>query len=187
MRSAPKSANISPSRILPFAAQDMSSEKEVTPVSSDVEQTRVQTGGAPAAVGPYSQAVVANGLVFCTGQIAVVPETNQLVEGGIQEQTRQVLDNLGAVLEAAGSNMHNVVQTTVFLSSFQDFPAMNEVYAEYFSRTEPARSTVECGLPRGLLVQIDCIAVVPGVVTSIRVVEARESRSTFDLDFDTDF
>jgi 2-iminobutanoate/2-iminopropanoate deaminase len=156
-------------------------------MSTQVKQTRVQTAGAPAAIGPYSQAIVANGMVFCTGQVAIDPATNQLVEGDIQEQTHRVMRNLGAVLEASGSSLRHVVKTTVFLAHFSDFPAMNEVYAEYFGDTEPARSTIEGGLPRGLLVQIDCIAIVPDLVHSIRVVEARESTSTFDLDFDADF
>jgi len=156
-------------------------------MSTQVKQTRVQTAGAPAAIGPYSQAIVANGMVFCTGQVAIDPANNQLVEGDIQEQTHRVMMNLGAVLEASGSSLRHVVKTTVFLAHFSDFPAMNEVYAEYFGDTEPARSTIEGGLPRGLLVQIDCIAIVPDLVHSIRVVEARESTSTFDLDFDADF
>lgn len=156
-------------------------------MSTQVKQTRVQTAGAPAAIGPYSQAIVANGMVFCTGQVAIDPATNQLVEGDIQEQTHRVMMNLGAVLEASGSSLRHVVKTTVFLAHFSDFPAMNEVYAEYFGDTEPARSTIQGGLPRGLLVQIDCIAIVPDLVHSIRVIEARESTSTFDLDFDADF
>src|SRR5688500_10614090 len=154
---------------------------------ADVKTTRVQTPGAPAAIGPYSQAIVANGMVFCTGQVAIDPETNRLVEDDVKAQTRRVLENLSAVLRAAGSDLHHVVQTTVFLADFHDFPAMNEVYTEYFDEVEPARSTVQSGLPRHMLVQIDCIAIVPGEVSSIQVVEARESESTFNLDFDSDF
>lgn len=156
-------------------------------MTTDVTQSRVQTGGAPAALGPYSQAIVANGMVFCTGQVAIDPETNQLVEGDIRVQTHRVMENLGAVLEAAGSSLQHVVKTTVFLANFHDFPAMNEVYAEYFGDVEPARSTIEGGLPRGLLVQVECIAIVPSLVHSIQVVEARESQSTYDLDLDRDF
>ncbi len=156
-------------------------------MATEVIQTRVQTGGAPAAIGPYSQAIVANGMVFCTGQVAIDPETNQLVEGDIRIQTHRVMANLGAVLEAAGSSLQHVVKTTVFLANFHDFPAMNEVYAEYFGDAEPARSTIEGGLPRGLLVQVECIAIVPSLVHSIQVVEARESQSTYDLDLDRDF
>ena len=151
------------------------------------KQNRVQTAGAPAAIGPYSQAIVANGMVFCTGQVAIDPATDRLVEGGIGAQTHRVMRNLGAVLEAAGSNLAHVVMTTVYLAHFSDFPEMNEVYEEYFGDAEPARSTIEGGLPTGMLVQIDCIAVVPGPAQTIRVVEARESVSTFDLDFDSDF
>ena len=156
-------------------------------MSTEVTQTRVQTAGAPAAIGPYSQAVVANGMVFCTGQVAIDPETNHLVEGDIKAQTHRVMLNLGAVLDAAGSSLRYVVKTTVFLASFHDFPAMNEVYEDYFSDAEPARSTVAGGLPGGILVQIDCIAIVPSLVHSIQVVEARESQSTYDLDLDRDF
>lgn len=156
-------------------------------MSTEVKHTRVQTAGAPAAIGPYSQAVVANGLVFCTGQVAIDPETNRLVEGDVREQTRRVMENLGAVLEAAGSGLRHVVKTTVFLANFHDFPDMNDIYEHYFGDAEPARSTVEGGLPRGMLVQIDCIAIVPSLVHSIQVVEARESTSTFDLDLDRDF
>ncbi len=151
------------------------------------ERTIVATNGAPAAIGPYSQAIVANGMVFCTGQVALDPATDQIVGDDIQTQTRQTLENLQAVLLAAGSSLHHVVQATVFLARFGDFAAMNSVYEEYFGEVEPARSTVECGLPRNVLVQIDCIAIVPSLVHSIQVVEARESRSTFDLDMDADF
>jgi 2-iminobutanoate/2-iminopropanoate deaminase len=148
--------------------------------------THVQAPDAPLAIGPYSQAIVANGFVFCTGQVAIDPHTDHIVEGDIQTQTHQVLRNLGAVLTAAGSSVGHIVKTTVFLTSFADFEAMNEVYAQYFTDTQPARSTVEVGaLPRGLLVQIDCIAVVPG--SAVRVIEARESESLFDLDADADF
>ena len=154
---------------------------------AELSATRVQTPGAPAAVGPYSQAIVANGFVFCTGQVAIDPQTNQLVTEDITTQTRRVLDNLSAVLEAAGSSIHNVVMTTVYLANFHDFPAMNEVYARYFDQNQPARSTIQCVLPRHILVQIDCIAVVPEQGGTIRVVEARESQSTYNLDLDWEF
>lgn len=148
--------------------------------------THVRAADAPPAIGPYSQAIVANGFVFCTGQVAIDPHTDHIIEGDIQMQTQQVLRNLGAVLIAAGSGLSHVVRTTVFLTKFSDFEAMNEVYAQYFTQTLPARSTVEVGaLPRGLLVQIDCIAVVPG--SAVQVIEARESESLFDLDADADF
>ncbi|MDQ6693458.1 MAG: Rid family detoxifying hydrolase, partial [Chloroflexota bacterium] len=120
-------------------------------MSTEVIQSSVRTDGAPAAIGPYSQAVVANGLVFCTGQVAIDPATDRLVPGDVQAQTRRVMMNLAAVLEAADSSLRHVVKTTVFLAKFSDFPAMNEVYAEYFGETEPARSTVEGGLPGGML------------------------------------
>jgi 2-iminobutanoate/2-iminopropanoate deaminase len=126
-------------------------------------------------------------MVFCTGQVAIDPETNHLVEGDIKAQTRRVMENLGAVLEAAGSSLRHVVKTTVFLANFHDFPDMNEVYEHYFGDAEPARSTIEGGLPRGMLVQIDCIAIVQCLVLSIRVVVARVSQSTFDLDLDRVF
>ncbi len=156
-------------------------------MQTEVEKILIQTPGAPAAIGPYSQAIVANGLVFCTGQIAIDPETNELVEDDIRVQTQRALQNLEAVLKAAGSSLRHALKTTVFLAHFGDFNAMNEVYAEYFSETPPARSTVQAVLPRGVLVEIECIAAVPGAVRSVGVVEARESRSTFNLDFDSDF
>jgi 2-iminobutanoate/2-iminopropanoate deaminase len=152
-----------------------------------VKQLHIQTPGAPAAVGPYSQAIVANGMVFCTGQVAIDPETNKLAGDDIQTQTRRALDNLSAVLGAAGSSIHSVVMTTVYLARFSDFSAMNDVYEEYFGEIKPARSTIEAGLPGHILVQIDCIGVVPGQVGSISIVEARESESTYDLDLDRDF
>jgi len=155
---------------------------------AEVKKTHIETAGAPAAIGPYSQAIVANGLVFCSGQVAIDPETNQLVEGDIKVQTHRVLQNLDAVLQAAGSGLHHAVQTTVFLAHFSDFPTMNEIYEEYFTDTPPARSTLEAGaLPRGMLVQIGCIAIVPDTIHSMSVIEARESTSSFDLDFDSDF
>ena len=155
---------------------------------AEVKKTHIETAGAPAAIGPYSQAIVANGLVFCSGQVAIDPQTNFLVEGDIKVQTHRVLRNLDAVLQAAGSGLHHTVQTTVFLAHFSDFPAMNEVYEEYFTDTPPARSTLEAGaLPRGMLVQIGCIAIVPDTIHSLSVIEARESTSVFDLDFDSDF
>lgn len=156
-------------------------------MQTEVQTTRVRTPDAPAAIGPYSQAVVANGMVFCAGQVALDPATNELVGHDIQSQTSRALENLRAVLVAAGSDLRYVVRTTVFLSKFSDFTAMNEVYAEYFGQFAPARSTVECGLPGHILVQIDCIAILPSLASSIQVIEARESRSTFNLDEDADF
>lgn len=119
----------------------------------------VKTENAPDAIGPYSQAVKANGFIFCSGQIPLDPRTGRFVEGGIQEQTEQVLRNLMAVLEAAGSGLHRVVKTTVFLSNLNDFGAMNEVYGRFFDENCPARSTIEAGrLPRDARVEIEAIA-----------------------------
>ncbi|HEY7682763.1 MAG TPA: RidA family protein [Gemmatimonadales bacterium] len=120
----------------------------------------VATDQAPKAIGPYSQATIANGLVFAAGQIAFNPATMEIVGGGIQEQTDRVLANLRTVLEAAGSGLSKVVKTTVYLVDMADFPAMNEVYARAFGDHKPARSTVAvAGLPRGVRVEIDVIAV----------------------------
>lgn len=120
----------------------------------------VSTASAPKAIGPYSQAVVWNGLVFLSGQIPLDPESGQLIEGGIAEQTVRVLENLKAVLEASGSSLSDVVKTTVFLKNMSDFPQMNEVYGRYFPSDAPARSTVEAArLPRDVQVEIDCIAI----------------------------
>jgi 2-iminobutanoate/2-iminopropanoate deaminase len=122
-------------------------------------KNRIQTADAPNAIGPYSQAVVANGLIFCSGQVAIDPATNAFGEGDVRAQTRQALQNLDAVLRAAGSSLGQAVKTTVFLAHFSDFAAMNEVYGEFFGDTPPARSTVEVGaLPRNALVEIECIA-----------------------------
>ena len=123
----------------------------------------VQTDAAPKALGPYSQAIVANGMVFCAGQIPLDPATGDLVKGGIAEQTHQVLKNLRAVLKAAGSDLDHAVKTTVFLKSMDSFVAMNEVYGrpEYFGANPPARSTVEVArLPRDVLVEIEVTALV---------------------------
>jgi len=121
----------------------------------------IATRKAPAAVGPYSQAIRVGDLVFTAGQLAIDPAIGKLVEGGIEKQTRQVLRNIAAVLEVAGSSLSNVVKTTVFLKDMGDFKAMNGVYAEFFAKEPPARSTVEvANLPLGALVEIDAIAVV---------------------------
>ncbi len=119
----------------------------------------VRTDLAPKAIGPYEQAIRANGWVFTAGQIPIDPKTGNLVEGGIASQTRQVLENLKSVLAASGSSLEQVVKATVFLKDMGDFAAMNEVYAEYFGDSKPARSTVAvAALPRGALVEIDLVA-----------------------------
>ena len=119
----------------------------------------IQTDLAPAAIGPYSQAVKTNGLIFASGQIPIDPKSGQFVEGGIKEQTKQVLKNLAAVLEAAGSSLNRVVKTTVFLADMREFGAMNEVYGEFFKEEPPARATVEAArLPRDARVEIEAIA-----------------------------
>lgn len=121
----------------------------------------ISTENAPGAIGPYSQAVKTNGMVFCSGQIPIDVATGEFVSEDVAEQTDQVLKNLSAVLEAAGTSLNNVVKTTVFLADMSDFAAMNEVYAKYFSENKPARATVQAaGLPRGARVEIECIAVI---------------------------
>lgn len=120
------------------------------------------TDNAPKAIGPYSQGVRINNMLFTSGQIPLDPATMQLVEGNVQVQTHCVLNNLKAVLEAAGLTLQDVVKTTVYMKNLSDFPRMNEVYAEYFGTNPPARSTVEVAkLPREVQVEIDCIAVYP--------------------------
>lgn len=124
----------------------------------------VHTDRAPKAIGPYSQAVVAGDLVFCSGQIPIDPATGDIVKGGIREQTERVLANLAAVLEAAGARLGDVVKTTVYLSDLADFQEMNAVYARSFAESAPARATVEVArLPKDARVEIDCIARIEGV------------------------
>ncbi len=121
----------------------------------------ISTENAPGAIGPYSQAVKTGNMVFCSGQIPIDPATGEFVSNDVAEQTTQVLKNLSAVLEAAGTNLNNVVKTTVFLADMNDFTAMNEIYAEFFSENKPARATVQAArLPRDARVEIDCIAVI---------------------------
>lgn len=121
----------------------------------------ISTENAPGAIGPYSQAIVANGLVFCSGQIPIDPATGEFVSEDVSEQTEQVFKNLSAVLEAAGASLESVVKTTVFLADMNDFAAMNEVYGRYFVTNKPARATVQVArLPRDARVEIECIALV---------------------------
>jgi 2-iminobutanoate/2-iminopropanoate deaminase len=119
----------------------------------------ISTKDAPQAIGPYSQAVKANGFIFVSGQIAIDPATQQVITGDLAAQTDRVLRNLSEILEAAGSGLGRVVRTTVFLKNMGEFTAMNEVYAKYFSSAPPARSTVEVSrLPKDVLVEIDVVA-----------------------------
>lgn len=119
----------------------------------------VRSDAAPKAIGPYSQATQAGELLFCSGQIGMDPATGEVVEGGTREQTRRALENLAAVLSAAGCTMEDVVKTTVFLADLSDFTTMNDVYSGYFDASPPARSTVEvAALPKGATVEIEAIA-----------------------------
>ncbi len=122
----------------------------------------IQTTKAPAAIGPYSQAVEANGFVFASGQLGINPVTGEFVEGDVQAQTRQALTNARAIMNEAGLDLKNVIKTTVFLSDMANFAAMNEIYSEFFSEPYPARSAVAVKtLPKNALVEVECIAVRP--------------------------
>ena len=121
----------------------------------------IRTADAPKAIGPYAQAIRANGLLFTAGQVAIDPSTQQLIEGDISAQTERVLKNLSAILQAAGCGLKDVLRCTVFLKDMNDFAAMNEVYGKHFDTAPPARSTVEVSrLPKDALVEIDVIALV---------------------------
>jgi 2-iminobutanoate/2-iminopropanoate deaminase len=121
----------------------------------------ISTNDAPQAIGPYSQAIKANGFVFASGQIAIDPATQQLIGGDVAAQTDRVLKNVSSILQAAGTGLEKVVRSTVFLKNMSEFQAMNEVYGQYFSASPPARSTVEAArLPKDVLVEIDVIALV---------------------------
>lgn len=122
-------------------------------------KTIIRTDKAPNPVGPYSQAVEAGGFLFCSGQIAINPETNQVFTGPIEEQAKQVLENIRAVLDQAGMTFQNVVKTTIYLINMNDFATVNEVYARYFSEQPPARSTIAVSaLPKGVHVEIEVLA-----------------------------
>jgi 2-iminobutanoate/2-iminopropanoate deaminase len=119
----------------------------------------VTTDRGPKPIGPYSQAVKTNGFLYLSGQVALDPKTNEMSAGDIRQQTERVLENIKGILEAGGSNLHHVVKTTVFLKDMNEFPAMNEVYARYFTTAPPARSTVQAvRLPKDALVEIEVIA-----------------------------
>lgn len=122
-------------------------------------RSAISTPDAPKAIGPYSQAIKANGFVFVSGQVAIDPATQQVLAGDVAAQTERVMKNLSAILKAAGSSLENVVRSTVFLKNMGDFTAMNEIYGKHFTSTPPARSTVEVArLPKDVLVEIDVIA-----------------------------
>jgi 2-iminobutanoate/2-iminopropanoate deaminase len=124
-------------------------------------RTAITTPDAPGAIGPYSQAIRAGDFLFVSGQIPLDPATGALIDGGIAAQTRRVLDNLGAILGAAGASFHHVVKTTVYLADMSEFAAMNEVYGGYFPQPAPARATIQAAaLPRNVRVEIDLIAYV---------------------------
>ena len=122
-------------------------------------KTIIVTDKAPAPVGPYSQAVVAGGSLFCSGQVSIDPKTNAVFTGAIEVQTKMVLENISAVLEKSGLGFQNVVKTTIFLTSMNDFTKVNEIYGSYFTEQPPARSTIAvAGLPKGVNVEIEVIA-----------------------------
>jgi 2-iminobutanoate/2-iminopropanoate deaminase len=119
----------------------------------------IRTDKAPEAIGPYSQAVKCENLLFISGQIPINPETQEVIDGDIKEQTRQVMENIKAIVEEAGINMEHVVKTTIFLKNLDDFNTVNEVYGSYFKNHKPARATVEVSnLPKGVLIEIEAIA-----------------------------
>jgi len=123
-------------------------------------RTRIKTTLAPAAIGPYTQGVIVNDTLYCSGQIAIDPQTGHLLSTGIESQTERVLENLGAVLHSAGMDFRHVVRCTVFLSDINDYAQMNEIYARYFSEAPPAREALQvAALPRGARIEISCIAV----------------------------
>ncbi len=124
-----------------------------------MSHTAIATPDAPAAIGPYSQAIVHNGMIYCSGQIPLDPETGEMKGSTIEEETHQVMKNLQAVLEAAGSGLGGIIRTTIYLQNLENFAKVNEVYASYLNKPFPARATVEVSkLPRGAQVEIDAIA-----------------------------
>jgi len=130
------------------------------PHSTPTRREIIRSPNAPAAIGPYSQAVLVGNTLYCSGQIAFVPETGELLRGDIEEETARAIENVGAVLQAAGMAYRNVVTCTVYLTSMDDYAQVNEVYARYFSESPPARAAIEVsGLPRGARVELACVAV----------------------------
>ncbi len=130
------------------------------PASAPTRREIIDSPNAPAAIGPYSQGILAGNTLYCSGQIAFKPETGDLVQGDIEEETVQTLENLGAVLKGAGMSYRNVVSCTVYLTDISDYGQVNEVYARYFNESPPAREAIEVSaLPRGARVEISCIAV----------------------------
>jgi 2-iminobutanoate/2-iminopropanoate deaminase len=126
-----------------------------------MEKTEVRTDKAPNPVGPYSQAIIAGDFIFCSGQIAINPWTGTLVNDDIETETTQVMENLGAVLEASGSSFYKIVKTTIYLLNMSNFSKVNEVYGKYFADAPPARATVQVSkLPKGANVEIECIALI---------------------------
>ncbi|HKS07508.1 MAG TPA: RidA family protein [Gemmatimonadaceae bacterium] len=127
-----------------------------------VESTTIKTADAPSAIGPYSQGIVSGGFLFTAGQIALDPASGSIIEGDVSAQADRVMKNLTAVLKAAGTDWRHVVKTTVYLKDMADFPKLNDVYAQHVGDARPARSTVAvAGLPRNVLVEIDCVARIP--------------------------
>jgi len=125
-----------------------------------MEKEIIETEKAPSAIGPYSQAVAAGDFIFLSGQIPINPENGQLITAGIEEQTKRVIENLEAVLEAAGSSLENVVKTTIYLASMSDYSTVNEIYLRYFGSSRPARATVEVSrLPKDVKIEIEAIAI----------------------------
>lgn len=130
------------------------------PVAPPTRRERIYASGAPAAIGPYCHGVLVGETLYCSGQIALDPETGLMIDGDIQDETARALENIGAVLAAADMGFAHVVQVTVFLRDMNDYAAVNEIYADYFSEAQPAREALEVGtLPRGARVEISCIAV----------------------------
>lgn len=128
--------------------------------SISTPRSPIKTPSAPAAIGPYSQAIIVGDTLYCSGQVAIDPKTGSLIQGTVDAETEQVLENLGAVLRAAGMGYEHVVRCTVYLIDMNDYAQVNEVYARYFSDAAPAREAIQvCGLPRSARVEISCVAV----------------------------